>query len=165
MLTTQFGHVERVTYNVSGATLRDVAGAIAHLPEAGSTEWFPHYDYNSDERGAVTEVNVRVGWRVTLPSWVGYDGACQLERDEWDRFFAALDAHEQGHIDVATGHLSVLDELMLGGSAHQAGVVFEQALQQLQAASDAYDQSTDHGRNTGTIIDVGVAAGARRGPE
>jgi predicted secreted Zn-dependent protease len=159
-MTTQFGDVERASYNVSGATLRDVAGAIAHLPEAGSTEWFPHYDYNSDERGAVTEVSVRVGWRVTLPNWDGYHGACQPERDEWDRFLTALDAHEQGHIDVAIGHLSGLDEHMLGGSAHQAGVIFEQALQQLQAASNAYDQSTDHGRNTGTIIDVGVATRA-----
>jgi predicted secreted Zn-dependent protease len=156
-MTARFGDVERVSYDVSALTLQEVAAAIAHLPEAGSAEWFPHYDFNSDERDVVTEATVTVGWRITLPNWDGYRSARQPEQDEWDRFLAALGAHEQGHLDLATQHLSDVDEHMVGLSAQQAVGAFDQALQQLQAASNTYDQSTDHGRNSGTIIDLDVA--------
>jgi predicted secreted Zn-dependent protease len=156
-MATDFSSTDWSYYDVGGSTLRDAASAIAHLPEAGTAEWFPNFSYETDQHGNVTSVTVTVGTRVTLPNWSGYSGACQAEKDEWDRFCAALVAHENGHLELVTTHLTGIDQKMTGGSTHHAQSAFDHALHDLHAASKAYDGQTDHGRNTGTIIDTSAS--------
>jgi predicted secreted Zn-dependent protease len=154
---TDFSSTDWQYYDVGGSTLTDAASSIEHLPEAGTAEWFPQFSYEADEHGKVTSVSITVGTRVTLPDWSGYSGACQAEKDEWDRFRAALMAHENGHLELVTTHLSGLDQHMTGGSAQDAQSAFEHALNNLKSASQSYDSQTNHGRSTGTIIDVSVS--------
>jgi predicted secreted Zn-dependent protease len=155
-MATEFGDIEWVYYNVSGASLKDAAEAISDLPEAGSAEWYPHYDYEADGHGVVTSATVTVGWRITLPHWDGYSSAAPAEQGEWDRFLAALEAHERGHLDLAEQYLRDIDQQMVGHSARRAKQAFEHVVHEIQAASDAYDHGNDHGRNEGTIIDLDV---------
>ena len=89
-----------------------------------------------------------------MPQWVEYGSASQPEKDEWDRFIAALEAHEQGHIDIVKQQLSGIDEQMAGQSPDAAKQIWQNALSDLQSASDNYDAQSDHGRNQGTIIDL-----------
>jgi predicted secreted Zn-dependent protease len=153
-MAAEFGDVEWVYYPVSAESLRQAAEAISDLPEAGSAEWYPRYDYQADGHGEVTSVTVTVGWRITLPQWDGYSSASSAEQAEWDRFLASLEAHERGHLDIAERYLRDLDEHMLGKSARRAKRVFDHTVQEIQAASDTYDLQNDHGRNEGTIIDL-----------
>jgi len=155
-VSIDFSATEWVSFDVAGATLADAASAIAHLPEAGQTEWWPRYDFQTDEHGHVSDVTLTVATRVTLPSWSGHQSASGGEQREWDRFAAALQAHEQGHLELVVSHLNELDQHMLGVSHDHAQNIFHQALQQLHAASEAYDQQTNHGQNTGTVIDLSV---------
>jgi predicted secreted Zn-dependent protease len=155
-VSTDFGSTDWASYDVGGATLADAASAIAHLPEAGQTEWWPQYGYQTDEHGHLSEVTLTIPTRVTLPRWTDYHGSSAAEQREWDRFAAALLAHEQGHLDLVVSHLNGLDQHMLGVSHDHAQGVFHQAQQNLQAASDAYDHQTNHGQNTGTVIDLSV---------
>jgi predicted secreted Zn-dependent protease len=155
-VATDFSATDWVSYDVGGTTLGDAAAAIAHLPEAGQTEWSPHYEFQTDERGHVSEVALTVATRVTLPAWSGYQSASGAEQHEWDRFAAALQAHEQGHLDLVASHLNGLDQHMLGVSHDHAQSIYHQALQQLQAACDAYDHQTNHGQSAGTVIDLSV---------
>jgi hypothetical protein len=154
-MSVEFSGPERVACDIDGDNLAAVAEAISRKDEAGKAEWVPRYDYQ------VTGSNLS---SVTV-TWSGYGSARQAEKDEWDRFLAALETHEQGHIDLVVKYLSNIDEQMIGQSLDAAKQAWENALAALQSASDAYDRQSDHGRNQGTIIDVSVgmptpAAGA-----
>jgi predicted secreted Zn-dependent protease len=48
----------------------------------------------------------RVKTRITMPHWPGYDSAPDADQREWDRFLAALKAHEQGHVDLVLQRLT-----------------------------------------------------------
>jgi len=152
-VSSDFTATEWVSSDVAAATLADAAAAIAHLPEAGATQYCSQYQVQTTE-GHVTEVTLTVATRVTLPDWSGRQSASAPEQREWDRFAAALLAHEQGHLDLIVSYLNGLDQQMIGVSQDHAAAIYHQARQQLDAASDAYDQQTNHGLSTGTVIDL-----------
>jgi len=85
----------------SGPSLEAVAETISQMLEAGKTEWFPRYTYET-EGILVSSVAVTVEMQVTLPAWVEYDSASESEKTEWDRFVGALRSHEEGHIEVGS---------------------------------------------------------------
>ncbi len=155
-MTTQFYDVTWEWSTVSGASLRDVAAALEGLAEAGHARWSPQFSYEGGDGDVAASVAVTVGQEITLPNWDGRATASDAEGAEWDRFLSELQAHEQGHLDLAVQYLGNLDERMVGQPISQLQEIFDGALNDLQAASDAYDASTDHGRNTGTIISVDV---------
>jgi predicted secreted Zn-dependent protease len=152
-MPVDFADTERASSDVHGGTLAAVASVISQMDEAGKAEWSPTYIMTADDAPAVT---VTVKTKITMPRWSEYGTACQAEKGEWDRFFAALETHEQGHIDLVRQHLGGIDEQMAGQSSDGAKQLWVSALQDLQSASDSYDADTDHGRNQGTVIDVSV---------
>ena len=159
-MSVEFIDTERASYNINGHSLAAVAEAISQKDEAGMTEWFPRYDYEvtGDNLSSVT---VTVRTKITMPQWTEYRSACQLEKDEWDRFVTALETHEQGHIDLIVQYLSNVDSQMLGQSLSDAKQAWEDCLASLRSASEAYDRQSNHGRNQGTIIDTSVGMRAR----
>jgi len=139
-------------YNVPGHTLTEAATVIASMAEAGKAEWWPQFSYTSDD-DTVSSVTVSVPQRKTMPHWEGYADASQPMRDEWDRFWRALDTHEQGHFDLVTSHLGGLDQLLVGQPVSDVQRIFNDAVAGLDAASSAYDVHTSHGVAQGTSID------------
>lgn len=155
-MSVEFSDTEWRVYDVDAESLAAAAQAISQMDEAAETEWFPRYEYTtSGSRLASAAVTVRTS--VAMPQWTGFASAPKAEKDEWRRFCAALHAHERGHIDLVVEHLSNIDERLVGKSVSAARRVWEQALAALESASQAYDRRTDHGRNQGTIIEVGIA--------
>lgn len=149
----EFGETEWTFRSIAGPTLAAVAQTVAGMDEAGKTEWFPTY-VTTTTGDVVSDATVSVRTKVTMPQWTGYADAAQSEKTEWDRFCAALRAHEQGHLDLVTEQLSDVDHRLIGGSSAEAAQAWREALTALSSASDTYDTSTDHGRNQGTIIDA-----------
>jgi predicted secreted Zn-dependent protease len=156
-MSVGFGDPQWRSEPVDGVSLAAVAETISQMTEAGKTEWFPRFSYETTD-DAVSSVTVTVDIRVTLPSWSEYGSASQAEQSEWDRFCGALRAHEQGHIDLVHEKFSDVDVRMLGKSPGDAKQAWHEAQAALQSASDAYDDVTDHGRTNGTVIDVRVAS-------
>lgn len=152
-MSVEFSGTESVEYDVHGRTLEDVAAVIAEMAEAGRAEWFPHYGYDHDGH-TITSAAVTVATRVTLPRWNERDSASPGEQREWDRFREALAAHEQGHFNLVWQHLGAVDEHLVGRSPDNAAAAWRHVLAELDVASDAYDASTDHGRTSGTVIDL-----------
>ena len=152
-MAVTFTDTQWASQALDGASLADVAQTISQMVEAGKTEWFPRYSYQTTGN-AISSVMVTVDTRVTLPSWNGYSAAPQAEKDEWDRFCSALRSHEQGHLDIVTNNLSGIDAALMGKSVSDAAQAWQNALNALQAASDAYDASNNHGTMQGTIINV-----------
>jgi predicted secreted Zn-dependent protease len=140
------------THDVHGRTLEEVARQIEQLPEAGQTHWTPRYHVQEWEGQTMKRVQVDVYVQVTMPHWAEYSSATPAEQAEWDRFVAALQAHEQGHIDLVVTYTENADVMLEGLDEHTAAARWQENLQALQQASDQYDTSNDHGRNAGTTI-------------
>lgn len=154
-MPTYLTDTQWATWSLRGRSLADVAATIAGMPEAATTEWFPRYSYETDGR-VLTGVEAHVGTRVTMPRWAEYARASESEQREWDRFCAALRAHEEGHLRLVNEYLWDIDERLLGNTAEDAEAVWRRALNDLEAASQAYDSETDHGRLHGTEIDISI---------
>lgn len=143
-------------YDVSGETLEDVVAAIEGMDEAGRAEWWPSWEYDTDENGEITEVRFTVDSAITLPRWVDESSASGPEQQEWRRFLQALSEHEDGHLERVRNFLDGTDERLLHGDPSNASENFDWIVNELQESSNLYDSETDHGRNTGTIVDLDV---------
>jgi predicted secreted Zn-dependent protease len=158
-MTVHISDPELRMYDVPGNTLSEVATVIASMAEAGKAEWWPQFAYESDN-DVVSTVTVTVQQRKTMPYWQGFADATQPMKDEWDRFWRALDTHEQGHFDLVRTHLETVDQVLVGQLVGNVQRVFNDVVAALDAASSAYDAYTSHGLTQGTSIDLGAETAA-----
>ena len=92
------------TRTVSGKTLNDVYQNNFSVGEAGSVQ--PVFDpspptYCPTDAGAkIQSAVVNINEVKTMPKWTEYDQQCDAVKKEWDRWYAALDTHENGHIAI-----------------------------------------------------------------
>jgi predicted secreted Zn-dependent protease len=145
------------TYAVSGTTLADARAAIdAHDPdEAGTTSWSPT-NTTANNGTKVTKADVNVSIAVEMPSWPGASGLGQNAKAEWLRFFAALKAHEQGHVSVAQKGFAGADRKLIGKPIGTVDKAFKTIVDGVQTCGDKYDAATDHGRKKGTELDDSI---------
>jgi predicted secreted Zn-dependent protease len=122
-MSTEFRDTERTTYDLQGHTLSELAEEIAGREESAQTEWFPSHSYTTTgQQLGTAEVMVRT--KITMPRWSSYDSAPDADQREWDRFFSALQAHEQGHVDLVLQHLTNIDEQFSGQSPAGAAQIW-----------------------------------------
>jgi predicted secreted Zn-dependent protease len=150
---------ERVMHDYPGHTLAEVASAISAVVEAGRAEWWPSYSCEWDG-DIVSSATVNVTQRMTMPRWPGYTHASDAAKAEWDRFWHALEQHEEGHFHLVQSYLATLDQQLVGQHRDAVQRGFEQALNDLATASENYDAQTNHGLSYGTVLDVSVDAHA-----
>ncbi len=146
------------TYDVDGATLGDAVAAMeARGQEAGHCAFAVSFEYAGvDRRSNMTGLSVRLELRIELPRWTGRDAASAAEQAEWDRFLQALRDHEAGHASRFRTGARTLYDALAGTPANTAQTRFNSGRHRMQAESDRYDQTTDHGRRPapGTIITI-----------
>ena len=152
---TKVGPPTRSSYTVSG-TLRQAANAVAARPEAGATVTTPVLDIAADSKWP-THVQVTVGQAVELPEWDGKAAATQNQRNEWDRFKAAITAHEDGHVAKDQAAFANAHVKIKAKPTRPAGEKeFDTIVAQADTDNDAFDAKTDHGRNAGTNINPNI---------
>jgi predicted secreted Zn-dependent protease len=144
-------------YDVSGPTLADVAAAISHLPEAGTCAWHPSYTYTTDADGKIDSFPVTCPYTITMPNWTDKANASTAAQSEWDRWYAALETHERGHIEATAWIFDNMDDTMIGLTPTDAQGQFGKFEYDAQQASDRYDAETNHGLNEGTVMDTSIA--------
>jgi len=144
-------------YDVSGQTLADVAAAISHLPEAGTCAWHASYTYTTDADGKIDSFPVTCPYTITMPNWTDKNSASQEAQAEWDRWYAALEKHERGHIEATAWIFDNMDDTMIGLTPTEAEGQFGKFVYDAQQASDRYDTDTNHGLNEGTVMDTSIA--------
>lgn len=155
--TTTIGPPRTSTYSIKGKSLTEVATAYASRDEAGSVEWRPHLSYkDSGTTGKITSATVTVPMNVTLPIWNPPASTGPKTKAEWNRARNALKAHEDGHIELVHKHFGGLADKLIGKTPAEAEALFKETTANLQRESDEYDVKTDHGRNTGTVIDISI---------
>jgi predicted secreted Zn-dependent protease len=141
-----------------GDTLQDLYDEMNgwSLDEVGRCTWHPSLNLSWDDNHIVTGGTLTVDLEVLVPAWAKRSDANDAVRAEWDRWSAALSTHESGHADLAYQYLDNFENTLVGMHDDAAWAAFEQIKADLQAASDAYDSSTNHGINQGTTLDTSI---------
>jgi len=153
--STTVGPPTASSYTVSG-TLRQAAESVAARPEAGQTLTSPVLNMAPPGKWP-THVQVIVGQAVQLPEWDGKASATQNQRNEWDRFKAAITAHEAGHVSTdvkafANAHVKIRAQPTRAKGSEEFDTIGTQA----DTDNDSFDARTDHGRNAGTNINPNI---------
>lgn len=126
----------------------------------GFTRWFVswRFRYNNAPGGCtIASVTTSVKVTITLPEWRNESGGDSASHEQWSRYLAALERHEQGHRrhGIAAGHevdqaiaslppASTCDAL--GANANALGASILRKYNQLDLD---YDRDTRHGATQG----------------
>jgi hypothetical protein len=145
----------QTTYTVNAASLPKAAAIFAKRHEMGKTTWKPVHRVVTHD-GAVVSATVTVPIIVLMPRWPGVSKLSQAARAEWERAYAALEVHEQHHVDLAKEHLQDLHTKLIGRTEAEAGDIFTEAFEELRKASEDYDAVTDHGKSEGAVLNGSI---------
>ncbi len=154
-VTESVGPVAESSYEVVASSLADVAAAIGGRSEAGHVGWGPALDFHQTD-GRIDSVTINVSIDLQMPSWSPPSTMLPKARTEWTRWYAALRAHEQGHIDLVHQLFDGLAQRILGKSVQAGQQLFDGARASLATRSRAYDTRTGHGTKQGTIMNVSI---------
>lgn len=154
-VTESVGPVSESSYAVTASSLADVVAAIGGRSEAGHVGWAPALDFHQTD-GIIDSVTISVSIDLEMPSWSPPSSMLPKARAEWTRWYAALRAHEQGHIDLVHQAFDGLAARLLGTSVGRGQRLFASAKASLAATSRAYDARTGNGTRQGTVMDVAI---------
>jgi predicted secreted Zn-dependent protease len=162
--------VERSSYPVAGSTASDLRAVIEALGPtrhgrtfAAFTDWEVTWDYSlAPGPGGVRIAAVRVTVRasVLVPRWRAPRSTPPGLAAAWPRYVAAIEAHEQGHVNLAVeagravlGRLEALPAFAGRGALKEA--VEAAAGAEIAAARERerrYDEASDHGATQGASL-------------
>lgn len=143
------------SYAVTASSLADVAAQLSSRDEAGHVDWTLGLDFTQTD-GKVDGVTVTAAISLEMPSWTPPASMLPKARAEWVRWYAALQAHEDGHVKLVHDHFDGLAAKLIGKTPDTANTMFATAKAKLKKASKAYDTTTNHGLKTGTVMDVSI---------
>lgn|SRR5699024_4746083 len=155
-------------YDVHGSTAQALREAMNRHGPAGEdgrrfhgyTKWHVRWNFQYRPRGAsceVMSVETSLDVIMTLPRWARPDGApAQLER-EWERYNAALRAHEDGHADLGAAAAREVQRRLsaMSGTSGCPALVDEMnrtgraIIEEVRVRELEYDATTGHGATQG----------------
>jgi predicted secreted Zn-dependent protease len=152
-------------YAVSGATLNDLTGQLAHFAGLYGAQIVTHLGISTDqlpvERHADGSVGVGVPWSINcavvgLPRWTEYAEACDAALQEWDRFMRKVRQHEQeAHVDMApqfVGDLGAEDRVVTGANTGELRSNLASIQQGLRDRLQTLHDGCDHGVSIDAIL-------------
>jgi hypothetical protein len=156
--------VSDTTFNVAGE-FATMAANLAARTEAGSVTSHVSDIYLEPIPGPIKLANITVDETRSLPAWVDRGKPTPEQVAEWDRFRAALGAHEQTHIDLDRKTFTNLHTKCIGVKEDKANARIDAAIAAADVVNAEFDTKTDHGRNNGTKIDTNVGAATVKVPD
>jgi predicted secreted Zn-dependent protease len=163
-MPTNYTGPVRHTYTIEG-TLADVVATLEAQKEAGETTWPCDLTASQADDGTISSATIDCTINITMPVWSGYASAPAADRAEWDRFYAALEAHEQGHVEIVHAWLDNAAYAWFEGKAFDdRQSIMDSLMANVQYQSDAYDASNGHGINEGCTITVTTPAPESEAP-
>lgn len=160
-------------YDVQGSTLHEVGEWMDRHGPAGAdgrrfhgyTEWAVRwrYRYRPGRTGcAVTALETDLTVTMQLPRWLSRADASPAAIREWDRYSAALRAHEDGHAEIgASAAEAIRQSLSALRSASSCEALAKELddrgmaiIEEHQAREREYDASTRHGATQGARLQV-----------
>jgi predicted secreted Zn-dependent protease len=158
--------VETIHYDIAGRNEGELAGQMRLLGPDGFFGRLDHglgyrYGYVWDGRVcALSEVEISLELTFRYPRWTNPDQARRRVREAWDRFYAALVVHEEGHAEIAREGAQDLAEALAGLPARDdcdrlRADIAQTARETIGAMHEAqrrYDAETGHGQTQGAVI-------------
>ncbi|CAD7848280.1 MAG: hypothetical protein [Olavius algarvensis Delta 4 endosymbiont] len=158
-------------YRISGQTAQDLRREMNLKGPAGAggrrfdayTAWWVKWNYRwweSPSECRITAVATQVRVSYTLPAWDQYDRSSDELKQQWDRYYQALLAHEKGHREFGLRAAREIEQVIwdLGrrGTCAQlereANAVAQAALDRYILMEEQYDADTAHGAATGAVF-------------
>lgn len=135
----------------------------ASTQHVGYTDWQIGWSFTAREtegRFVVGAARVEVVVTRTLPRWRPPEAADRALVASWTKLVAAIDRHEQGHVDIAVGGAHSLHEAIMAASPtdvrddldSNVASIAESALAAVRSADLAYDEATRHGALQGVFL-------------
>jgi len=135
----------------------------ASTQHVGYTDWQIGWSFTpreSEGRFVVDAARVEVVVTRTLPRWRPPEAADRALVANWTELVAAIDRHEQGHVDIAVSGARSLHDLMVAvlptklrdDLEREVAAVAESALETIRSADLAYDEATQHGALQGVRL-------------
>ncbi|GAA6615192.1 DUF4157 domain-containing protein [Scytonema sp. NUACC26] len=157
--TTNFS-VSNKTRAVSGKTLSQVWDDMTNsgTKESASVlpELKPDPQYGYDENEKVTKVTVNVKETKEMPQWIELEQQCQPIKNEWNRFYSALDRHEERHVSIDRKHYTNVHQKLVGKPRQTAWDTLDEVVDVADKENKAYDTSSNHGIAEGSKINAAV---------
>jgi predicted secreted Zn-dependent protease len=141
---------------ISGETLEDAMNELNSLDEWGEFKGDIGYDYDAAD-GLVTEVRLKPSYLIRMPVWAGYNKAPNACQKEWDRMWAKLEEHEDGHRQIHQDTLDTIEKFFNKASDYpekQLKADFAKMSKAGQTNQDKFDTSTGHGSKKGVELVV-----------
>ena len=149
-------------YTVRGRDTASLSQSIkANGPKGfhGQTQWNFAYEYTAaKERDAcrMRTVRVKADAEILMPQWADEATAPPALQRRWHAYYAALKAHEDGHVRNGKELAPLVKDRLLGLGAMPCDQVkaiadaeFRRLTASLRARDKEYDDRTDHGANQG----------------
>ena len=97
--------------------------------------------------------DVTLTCKVRLPRWSEFESSANNQlKQKWEKFYVALVAHEQGHVDIFNagfqGSAAAVENLTCKAATSQYSADFKKVV----AKQKAYDAETDHGKKLGATF-------------
>ena len=148
--------VQPEPYDVTGTTLAQVSEQLDPT-EWGRCRYEYEYSYETTN-GRTTKVDVTLMLTVRLPRWQGqgWDDASEAAKAEWRRMMRALEAHEEGHAEIARQWAPTVKERLLNQREGNVEQRYNQVFVQVRAEQDDYDDRTHHGQTQGVSLDLSI---------
>ena len=163
--------VDNVTYEVkadASQSLGNLINAASPINEDGRlfhgyTKWFVKWNlkWNSNADGAckLSNVNIDVDVKVTLPVLVG--STSSVQKRQFNVYLAALKEHEMGHVETAQKAAVQIEKLLnalpqMASCAQlqeKANALGEGVLKDARQRDLDYDAGTKDGREQGAVLE------------
>jgi len=140
-------NVKSGTRKVSAPSIRklgDKLGGSAGWVEEKPTQISFAFDPEDDEK-KVLQAELAFDITKTLPDWQEVSEQSPEDIKKYQRFLAALDNHEEGHVSRYRNGLTGLHEKLLGLPESEADVKYDAVRDAADAANVEYDDETNHG--------------------
>jgi len=143
-------------YDVTGSTLTEVA---AQLDPKEWGQCYYEFEYSYETMGRRTKkVDITLRLTIRLPRWQGkgWQTASDAAKVEWQRMISALEAHENGHTEIARRWAPIFKEKLLGVAEDKVQQRYDKTKAAVDKETGKYDQETQHGKSKGVNLDITI---------
>jgi predicted secreted Zn-dependent protease len=138
---THFSAFQWKTYNIQANNIKQADQAIRRRGKyAAEANWEFHRNLRFDSSGKIVEVTAITYLKATIPSWPNANRQSEPVLREWNRYYAEVKRHEEGHMKIYQQHLTGFTESLVGMTKAEYDAAMKRKQAEIKAASQKYHE-------------------------